>query len=75
MEDIHLAMDQSARTNPSLFTTRCSLTDAQTPFEVIRVLSVRRSLPVFRNKRTTQEPVGMSQRGQTLTSLTLLTRA
>jgi hypothetical protein len=34
IEDIQLARDQSARTNPSLFTTRCSLTDAQSPFGV-----------------------------------------
>jgi hypothetical protein len=34
IEDIQLARDQSARTNPSLFTTRCSLTDAQSPFRV-----------------------------------------
>jgi hypothetical protein len=35
---------------------------------VIRVtLTVHRSLPVFRNKRTTQEPVGMSLRGNNRT--------
>jgi hypothetical protein len=35
----------------------------QCPLWVIRVtLTVHRSIPVFRNKRTMQEPVGMSQR-------------
>jgi hypothetical protein len=40
IEDIQLARDQSARTNPSLFTTRCSLTDAQSPFGVNRYRSL-----------------------------------
>src|SRR5258705_2427955 len=45
-------------------------THGRTIHWVIRVtLTVRRSLPVFPNKRTIQEPVSMSQRCQKATSL------
>jgi len=41
------------RDHPSLFTTRCSLTDAQSPFGINRVISaVRRPLPVHPDERT-----------------------
>jgi hypothetical protein len=52
---------ESVSENPSLFTTRCSLTDAQHPFGVrSAVLPAWRSLPVYPEKQTFSEVVGTS---------------